>query len=365
MVPSRRAPEHISDILARFGDIPTQRLVTAQAPAAARPPKNGAPPTTPPPPAARAPAARSKAGGGARGRAAVAERVLAEKAREVFGEGPAMRAALRFAPPPLPAPPPPPPARLRESSAEPDVAPPPAKRRKGEGAKASRKRPRAAGTRWAAAHASLFRRQKNILENKTGRKGPPHMFVPCDHDGPCDDAATCSCAARGAYFCEKYCACGPDCRARFPGCRCARGAARRSKLHRARMVLQTWIFRGAVPRGRVAATPRPWRGYSARTGRGDAAALARIFRADGSRRRRGRDVPFKVRRELRGRAVRCAGRATRETRAAGAAASAPPRAASATRTFADAAPSTRGAPPPRWTAARTSRCERGATRASL
>ncbi|KAH8053117.1 hypothetical protein JL722_9783 [Aureococcus anophagefferens] len=79
-----------------------------------------------------------------------------------------------------------------------------------------------AHSRWATAHAALFRRQKLALGSKgfASRRDTPHTFMPCNHDGPCDTDA-CSCVARGAAFCEKYCACGPDCRARFPGCRCA------------------------------------------------------------------------------------------------------------------------------------------------
>ena len=45
-----------------------------------------------------------------------------------------------------------------------------------------------------------------------------------------------------------------------------------------------------ISRRRVAATPRPRRGYSAEARRGDAAAATRIFRGGASRRRRGRDV---------------------------------------------------------------------------
>ena len=49
-------------------------------------------------------------------------------------------------------------------------------------------------------------------------------------------------------------------------------------------------------RGRVAATPRPRRGYFVETRRGGAAAATWLFRGDNSRRRRGRDVDVPGRR---------------------------------------------------------------------
>ena len=47
---------------------------------------------------------------------------------------------------------------------------------------------------------------------------------------------------------------------------------------------------------KVAATPRPRRGYFVETSRGDAAATTWIFRGDESRRRRGHDVDIPRRR---------------------------------------------------------------------
>ncbi|KAH8097597.1 SET domain-containing protein [Aureococcus anophagefferens] len=76
-----------------------------------------------------------------------------------------------------------------------------------------------AHSRWATAHAALFRRQKLALGSRASRAGGHAAFMPCNHDGPCDTGA-CSCVARGAAFCEVL-RLRADCRARFPGCRCA------------------------------------------------------------------------------------------------------------------------------------------------
>ena len=165
-----------------------------------------------------------------------ADLLLAAKARAALGAGAAAAAALGFAPPGVfdgaaddvaedvaPAPEP----QLETGSPSPKKG---AKRKRYQtgsnglsltlGKRKAKKIP--AHSRWATAHAALFRRQKLALGSKgfASRRDTPHTFMPCNHDGPCDTDA-CSCVARGAAFCEKYCACGPDCRARFPGCRCA------------------------------------------------------------------------------------------------------------------------------------------------
>jgi hypothetical protein len=62
----------------------------------------------------------------------------------------------------------------------------------------------------------LFKRQRLLLEHG-GKRGKKEKYVCCDHEGPCDDPKICPCVARNG-FCEKYCACASDCRARYPGC---------------------------------------------------------------------------------------------------------------------------------------------------
>ena len=75
------------------------------------------------------------------------------------------------------------------------------------------------------------------------------------------------------------------------------------KMGRGDAAAATWIFSGDesrrrrgrdvdIQRRRVAATPRPRRGYSVETSRGDAAAATWIFRGDESRRRCGCEVEF-------------------------------------------------------------------------
>lgn len=74
------------------------------------------------------------------------------------------------------------------------------------------------------ASINLFRRQRLALtcpSKKDTIAALPRAYVACDHDGDCESAERCPCAAkRPGGFCEKYCACPPWCRARFPGCRC-------------------------------------------------------------------------------------------------------------------------------------------------
>ena len=61
----------------------------------------------------------------------------------------------------------------------------------------------------------------------------------------------------------------------------------------ARAVISRGAFSGDME---IAVTPRMRRGYSVETGRGDAVEATWIFRGDGSRRRRGRDVDIPWRR---------------------------------------------------------------------
>jgi len=77
------------------------------------------------------------------------------------------------------------------------------KRRRGAGDVFSRSKPK--------------KNAANVQQGKALRE-----FVPCDHEGPCTDSTKCSCAANDVY-CEKFCACGPECSRKFVGCGCSRG----------------------------------------------------------------------------------------------------------------------------------------------
>ena len=44
-------------------------------------------------------------------------------------------------------------------------------------------------------------------------------FLPCSHDGPCENNDNCSCY-KGGISCEHFCKCPPDCGRRFRGCKC-------------------------------------------------------------------------------------------------------------------------------------------------
>lgn len=46
----------------------------------------------------------------------------------------------------------------------------------------------------------------------------PHSFIPCSHEGTCEEAG-CSCF-ENVVHCEKYCQCDDDCRRRYRGCTC-------------------------------------------------------------------------------------------------------------------------------------------------
>lgn len=117
--------------------------------------------------------------------------VLVAKARAVFRDEAAVRRALGFAPP-----------ASKRASPVPEAPSP-------------KRRPD---------RAALFRRQKLLLDRQK-KRDKPSKYVCCNHEGPCDDPEVCPCAARNG-FCEKYCACSWDCRARYPGCdgkKCAEG----------------------------------------------------------------------------------------------------------------------------------------------
>lgn len=55
--------------------------------------------------------------------------------------------------------------------------------------------------------------------SKDGERESTMPYTPCHHPGlPCTDDI-CTCRQTG-NFCEKFCYCPPDCRMRFPGCKC-------------------------------------------------------------------------------------------------------------------------------------------------
>ncbi|WKX96874.1 hypothetical protein Q1695_012933 [Nippostrongylus brasiliensis] len=59
---------------------------------------------------------------------------------------------------------------------------------------------------------------KGQVENK-------ERMIPCSHSGHCDGNPQCVCSS-GSGICSKFCGCPPECRMRFPGCRCAPGNCR-------------------------------------------------------------------------------------------------------------------------------------------
>lgn len=68
-------------------------------------------------------------------------------------------------------------------------------------------------------------RRRNPV-NKSAAKNLEHK--PCNHEGPCNDDCPCVCngdSNNGRGFCEKYCACPPDCGSRFQGCHCRTGCS--------------------------------------------------------------------------------------------------------------------------------------------
>uniref|UniRef100_A0A1I7XAB2 [Histone H3]-lysine(27) N-trimethyltransferase n=1 Tax=Heterorhabditis bacteriophora TaxID=37862 RepID=A0A1I7XAB2_HETBA len=47
-------------------------------------------------------------------------------------------------------------------------------------------------------------------------------MVPCKHSGVCGPSTDCRCFQKNG-ICNKYCSCGPECKMKFPGCRCQPG----------------------------------------------------------------------------------------------------------------------------------------------
>lgn len=52
---------------------------------------------------------------------------------------------------------------------------------------------------------------------------PP--FLPCSHDGPCQNNPACTCASNKVH-CERFCGCDLSCKRRFRGCTCKAGGKR-------------------------------------------------------------------------------------------------------------------------------------------
>ncbi|MFH4981409.1 hypothetical protein AB6A40_008118 [Gnathostoma spinigerum] len=58
-----------------------------------------------------------------------------------------------------------------------------------------------------------------------GKVQNSHVYKPCSHSGPCSAESDCYCVSMD-NLCTKYCACGEQCKYRFPGCRCGPGLCR-------------------------------------------------------------------------------------------------------------------------------------------
>ena len=76
---------------------------------------------------------------------------------------------------------------------------------------------------WVVSHPARKKplghtKRKNPVNRKDTTSHNIHNFEPCDHPGEAC-GPTCACVVRGNY-CEKFCACGNDCRNRFAGCNC-------------------------------------------------------------------------------------------------------------------------------------------------